>query len=194
MPDARRLLAKMSAGAQNLQFGTGAGVGALNQMDISLAAGRIKKPLTYLWVVYRYGGHDGQKTIRKLETAIVLELSKWAVQERWRMRGGGLGKDRLRRVARLWIAEASHPRRCPQCKGSGQWFNVEQKRHVGCPRCGGDGITGWSNLKRAQWLGIRHSAWQKTWLRRYERLNEMMKALEGNGMRVVSAFLSDPLD
>ena len=194
----------MSAGAQNLQFCSGVSKDALTQRDISIAAGHIKNPLAYHWIVYRYGGHETRRTVERLESSIIVELSKWAVQERWRLRrgGAGLGPGRLRSVAQLWIAEASHPRRCPDCRGAGYGYKQEVllttgakiAKQTSCSRCGGNGVIGWSNLKRAQWVGMRHSAWQKTWLRRYERLSDMMSALEANAMRTVSEFLSEPLD
>ncbi len=196
MVDARRLLAKMSPGTQQLTRSTGGDPNALSQSDVSLAAGRIKEPLTYRWIVYRYGGHDRDSDRQRLETSIVCELSRWAVQEHWRMRKnrGGLGKGRLQRFAALWIAEAAHPHRCPSCKGSGQQLDTDTHRHVCCQQCGGNGTIRWSNMQRARWMGIRHSAWQKTWQRRYERLMQLMNAKEAHGLRIVAILLSDPLD
>lgn len=193
MADARRLLARMSASTQSLSVGFGSDPNALTQMDISLAAGRIKDKLTYRWVVYRYGGHESAEDIQRIEDMIILELSKWAVQERWRQRKGksGLGKNKLRDVARLWIVEASHPHRCGYCKGSGKAFDRESRRHVSCTHCAGGGTIRWSNLQRAQWMQMRHSSWQQTWRGRYERLDQLMAAKEAHGLRIVSLALSD---
>lgn len=194
MVDARRLLARMSPGTQQLQRGFGNDPNALCQADVSLAAGRIRDPLTYRWIIYRYGGHDTERDWQRLVTSIVCELSRWAVQERWRMRGGGLGTGRLQRFAQLWITETAHPHRCRRCKGSGEAFSADEHRMMLCPQCGGSGVTQWSNQQRARWMGIRHSAWQKTWQDRYGRLGQHMNAKEAHGLRIVSLSLSDPLD
>lgn len=191
MPDARRLLARMSPGAQSLEPSGGRGKDALTQMDISLAAAHVGNPLAYRWIVYRYGGHETSATVQKLETGIVDELSKWAVEGKWRIRGGGLGPGRLSSLAQLWIAEASRPRQCPQCRGSGVDFDTEAKRHAPCPRCNATGKVPWSGLQRAQWMNICHSAWRQTWQSRYERLSRMMTALEAQAIATVNRQLSD---
>lgn len=192
MGNASRLLARMSAGAQSLTVGRGTSPDRLTQMDISLAAGRIPDRLAYLWVVHRYGGHETQGHIQALETAMVLELSRWAVQGRWRLRGGGLGRPgRLRALAGVWMAERAHPCRCGYCRGSGKIFDAGALRHTTCPPCGGHGITQWSARKRAEWLGVDHAAWVRTWASRYDRLNRFMHAKEGHGLRIVSLELSD---
>lgn len=182
MTSPRRLLARMSASAQSLDPSYGTSPAALRPADIALAVGRIEDNLTYLWLVYRYGGHDTPTDMRRLEESILLELRGLSAD--WYSRAPR--QDRLPAIAELWLAEAVKPRRCGYCQGSSLLFSQESKRHVDCPHCGANGIRGWSERKRAQWVGMSEGAWRQTWASRYEQLGRIMAAKEDAGLRIVA--------
>ncbi len=194
MPNAARLLSSLAPTSQS--WGTpitGRDPDRLTPADIARAAASVRSELAYRWILCRYADYRGQRDLVALQGLIVAELQDWANRRGWKLRSNGKepGTGKLGRLAILWIAESLHPRRCPACHGLGETFNRETKASETCAHCGGRGHVRWSQSERARWMGIRHSAYQKRWARRYYRLQMYMSVIEEEGLLAMNRAIEN---
>ncbi len=190
MPNPARALARLTAQTQSWDPRiSGNDPARLTAADIALAAAHIQNPLAYQWLLVRYVDHVAHKDILKLRDMIVDELRQHAKGKGWRARENG-PVPKLQRLASLWIAETLNPHRCRVCKGLGQVFDLQQKTHVSCPACGGRCVERWSNAERAQWLGIWHTAFNRTWRPRLQQIERIMGYAQEEAFRSIGRALS----
>lgn len=157
------------------------GVAKLTALDVAGAcgmAGLTKGENALLLAMYC----GDMEALRQAELTLYLRAVDIAIDRDWKV---VRGKEYLRGVCQLAIAEVVGSHRCRACNGTK--FN---KHHKTCRRCDGSGMEKKpSGRAMAGYIGMPKTTWWATWENRYERVLRELQGWHDSGVRKITASL-----
>lgn len=133
---------------------------------VAFALGHIKDPMVSLFGRVKVAGDpsDSGPIERDLLYKIVCEYGN-----QWIPKWKGPGKpkkthkkDTIRAVVRIALFEELYGPVCPECCGKRWQANNKDT----CIRCAGRGVSRWTDIDRAEMLGMKYRAFTMTWSQR----------------------------
>ena len=163
MTDEKDFLARLNIGGQSYEF-TSRGTPALTREELaaSLAMGNLSKN-AYLFALAYY--MEDEKARMELEIQLWIRLAGYANEHKWKVIKG---KETLRMLCRLALAEWIIRRPCKTCGGEGKVTVVGGCNRIDCGACHATGIQSFSGREQASFVGLGNSRWVEVWSRRYE--------------------------
>ena len=117
----------------------------------------------------------------------------WAVairlkdRERWHT-----SPDQHRTMAEIVLNTNIPDKLCPVCKGRKLAPNDLGKPDI-CSQCKGDGFIGLQAIDKAQRLGVKESAYYKTYSCKISQINQAFKEKDDNVIRKIAIFFTNRL-
>lgn len=196
-----KLLSKLNA-KQGRFDRAPSGTDGLTSLDVAHALGLNRNALQTMFVRVKWSGDVA--AISALVEALTAAVTRTAVRQKWQMRKS----DTIKRLVVLALREREviRPRRvlssidspyecgaekCRGCRGVGRRHSRRQNKDITCERCEGSGDRRWSDAERATHCGLHHSVWADNWERRFLDVVEMLKRIEGGGLKRVRAYTAE---
>ena len=162
MTDEKDFLARLNIGGQSYEF-TPRGTPALTREELaaSLAMGNLSKN-AYLFALAYY--MEDEKARMELEIQLWIQLAGYANEHKWKVIRG---RETLRMLCRLALAEWIIRRPCKTCGGTGKVLASDTGKLADCCICGGAGIKTLSGREQAKFVGLSNARWVESWKNRY---------------------------
>jgi len=198
MKDVREFLSLLTERSIGLTYPDRSGsayntdVSAINQIDVAHAMGLVKNPKAACLLGVKYGGRSSD--IHKLDLIVwtsVLDLfPDWTMDKTYQK-----GREFIRRMCQLAVAEHMDEHRCPSCNGTSPAKKEAMKNvfhdTVFCETCGDTGRVYPSEADRAETMGIDLKLWERHWSDRFRQIQAMLHAWEIDGAMDLYAALKD---
>jgi len=113
----------------------------------------------------KYAAQD--EYANEIEIYLLLQILDLATRGKWKYPKDRIGKELLRNIGRMAIAESIFPHVCMTCQGTKSQILLEGKVE-NCPSCGGSGKRRPSYRERADIMGFKHETWRINWDSRYK--------------------------
>lgn len=156
------------------------GHGALSQIDIAHALGRVEKDGP------RYLGRvlwaEQDMCAVGLADCLYNDLLSHARRHRWK------NINPLYRLSRLSIALYCYPQRCKKCKGIGQ-RHIANKVYI-CARCNGSTWNVDSQSALAWQIGVGKDAWSRVWESRLKDALAILGDMERSLLKDLSKIMA----
>lgn len=162
--DPAGLISRQNAATSDMEREGVCSVPGLDGMDAARAlAGLPRGPYLLarvLWVL-------DQSSLSALENQLWGEMCGVASRKGWtKSKSYPVGKELLRKMAKMAIYETVSPPQCHVCNGRKEIHPKNQAVRP-CGACSGTGLKAISNRKRADKVGISETSWRRTWSERY---------------------------
>lgn len=109
-----------------------------------------------------------------------------AARDRWRV---PVGKELVRKMTALALAEVIEPRACPKCNGKGEVWLRSRSMPTLCDVCDGGGRKPPTLREKAAALGLEESNFAKRWRDKYEQIFYYVVQLNMDGLRTLKKRL-----
>lgn len=167
-----RILARLTVRAQNLGERSSGGIDGLTPQDIAAACAGMADD-QYLLLLRLY---TQDRTVQKrLFYVIYDESTKIATRSKWRVPDG---KELVRKMVELAIAEVINPRACPACNGKGEVWLKGMAVPTQCQACEGGGRKPPTTREKAKALDLEESNFAKHWRSKYEKIFNYVNSLD----------------
>lgn len=163
-------------GPARVQLNGNGGGGALTPEMVQAGLGNLRDADGAALLLAKVQGVSGYARLESSLHARVLTLAR---REEWKTEKPRRIEDLTRALLRLALLEFLIPPQCSLCKGRAKRYNRATRADVDCPRCDGVGALPLSGRERARELGIAHTTWDRTWAKRYQRIQAFLSDLYG---------------
>ncbi len=151
----------------------------INQIDVAHALGYVKNHNAARLLGVKYGGRTSD--IHDLDIAVwmavIEKFPNWTQDKTYQR-----GKEFVRRMCQLALAEYMDEHRCPVCNGTSAAMKETMKHvfhdMVYCEPCKDSGRVYPSDGERADVMGIDPMLWNRHWRDRFDAIKAMLSGWE----------------
>lgn len=193
MASTAAVVARLNPKTQHFEENTGGEY--LQGMDVAHVLGCLK--------------HDGARYLARVKwghqseyiAPLELELLQWLVKkskrQKWKHKNGRLELMALLALREMEIVRVNgagyEPGReiCYRCRGTKQVYSRRHNKWFECKLCVGAGVVAWTEGKRADVCNIHRQNWASRWSRRYDSIQDKIRAWESDVHRVIRTRLGE---
>ena len=132
-----------------------------------------------------------------LELELLRWLSQKAMRQNWRVKPGRLERMTMLALREMHIVREVGARYepgrevCYRCRGTKQVYSRRHNKWFDCDLCVGTGVMQWTENRRAGACDIHHQSWASWWSRRYDSVQDKLRAWESDIHRVIRTKLGE---
>lgn len=163
-------------GPARVQLDGNGGGGELTPDMVQAGLGSLRDADGGALLLAKVQGVSGYAALEQRLHARVLAMAQ---REHWIIEKPRKLSDLTRALLRLALLEFLIPPQCSLCKGRAKRYSRAARADVPCQRCDGVGSLPLKGRERARELGIAHTTWDRTWAKRYQRIQSFLSDLYG---------------
>lgn len=174
-----KMLARLTVRSTGLGERSNGGTGGITPQDIAAACAGMSDA-QYLLLLRIY---TQDVTVQpRLFYAIYDQAIGIATCGHWRL---PVGKELVRKMTNLALAEMISPRVCPDCEGKAQVWLKGMAVPTACKPCGGSGRKSLSSREKARLLEMDDTTFSRYWSDRYDQVFAHVAELESSALRLL---------